>query len=231
MKRSCSHSMPVFTTLSGCLPNTPGSSTPIDPHHAAVWEARYQRGRATLTWMGRIAGLAVVMSVLGVTGCSTIGSTVRTTTTTLTTSPAERSPALSGATTTTTMADAEGTSSSTVPSSSRCVKATVLVTATDPSRSQSVCLIAGGKLFVTLPGKSSPGTGPWLSAPESLNTSVVEPTATTDAGGIYVSHFTAIGAGNTEIRASYAPCAAIANGSTGCSLPLLTFQILVKVTS
>ena len=138
---------------------------------------------------------------------------------------------LRGATTTTTTADAEGTSSSTAPSSSRCVKATVLVTATDPSRSQSVCLIVGGQLIVTLPGKSSPGTGPWLSAPETLNTSVVEPTATTVAGGIYVSHFTAIGAGSTEIHASYAPCAAIANGSTGCSLPLSTFQILVRVTS
>lgn len=133
-------------------------------------------------------------------------------------------------TTTTSVSGDQATSPSTTPSSTSCVRATVLITATDPRTSQSICLVVGGRLIVTLPGKSSPSSGPWLSAPESLNTSVVEPTSTTNAGGIYVSHFTALGVGATSVRASYAPCGAITTGSTGCSLPLVTFQILVKVT-
>ncbi len=133
-------------------------------------------------------------------------------------------------TTTTAVDNNEGTSASTVANPAGCVRTTVLVTATDPRASQSVCLVVGGHLIVTLPGKSSAGSGPWQSAPESLNTSVVEPTSTTDTSGVYVAHFTALGVGATSIRATYSPCGAVTTGSTGCSLPLVIFQILVTVT-
>lgn len=135
-----------------------------------------------------------------------------------------------GVTTASSAQPEEGTSVSTVPNSVRCVKATVLVTARAEAAPVPVCLIAGGKLIVTLPETSSPGSGPWVGPAESTDSSIVDRTSTTDNGGMYVSQFTAVGAGSTIIHATYAPCGAITTGASSCSLPVFNSEILVKVT-
>ena len=135
-----------------------------------------------------------------------------------------------GVTTTSSAQPEKGTSVSTVPNSVRCVKATVLVTARAEAAPVPVCLIVGGKLIVTLPEKSSPGSGPWAGPAETTDSSIVDGTSTTDNGGTYISQFTAVGAGSTIIHATYAPCGAITTGASGCSLPAFNSEILVKVT-
>jgi hypothetical protein len=135
-----------------------------------------------------------------------------------------------GVTTTSSAQPEEGTSLSTVPNSVQCVKATVLVTARVEASPVPVCLMVGGKLIVTLPGKSSAGSGLWAGPAESTDSSIVDRTSTSDNGGVFISQFTAVGVGSTIIHATYAPCGAITTGASACSLPVFNSEILVKVT-